>query len=367
MFFNENLGLETIDREYKECILYWNNDFNYDFKTILKLFKNGKWIYNETIKNTIKIYLYKYLPKYISAFSNTFINSGCLYIGVDDDGYVKGIPFKGELNIRYINSVINEVLKSLESTSDSDFKNKIRENLNVEIIKLKFNNEFPDNNQYNLAIKKFEEGNKSHEKYLSHKNRWDKILNFHQTKLFVSLNKERKKYRNYMTDNEKMQKKDYKHTYSHLEYLCDVPNYYDLIADLKIKKFKFLPGEKVNEYKNLASCGYVNFHYKEINDIILFYNFGRYKDFCIESILNLKPKRNRFRVNESYPKFILSQIKIMLHSWLSNNRNINLFVIKITINNKFKNNNVIYYNAKKRKYEMCFREINNKGPITIIM
>lgn len=361
MFYNQNLGLETIDKEYKECTLYWNKDFNYDFNTILKIFKSGKWIFNETIKNTIKTYLEKYLPKYISAFSNTMIKSGDLYIGVDDNGYVKGIPFKGEININYINYIIDDVLNSLLCLPNSNF----RKNLSVEIIKLKFNKEYPNNSEYNSAIKKFEEGIKSHEKYLLHKNKWDKILNFHQTKLFVSLNKERKKYRNYMSDNEKFQKKDYKHTYSHLEYLCDVPNYYDLLADLKIKKFKFIPGEKVNEYKNLMNKNYTNFHYREINDIILFYNFGRYKDFCIESILNLKPKKNRFRANETYPKFILSQIRVMLHSWLSNNRNINLFVIKIRINNEY--NNIHYYNTKKRKFEKCSRELNEKGPITIII
>ena len=42
-------------------------------------------------------YITKYIPKYISSFSNSNI-IGNIYIGINDNGIIEGIPFCGELN-----------------------------------------------------------------------------------------------------------------------------------------------------------------------------------------------------------------------------------------------------------------------------
>ena len=42
-------------------------------------------------------YMKKYIPKYIGNFSKAEID-GNLYIGVDDIGYIEGIPYFGELD-----------------------------------------------------------------------------------------------------------------------------------------------------------------------------------------------------------------------------------------------------------------------------
>src|SRR5438445_687688 len=97
MYFNQFLGPETVETEYKLCIMYWNRDFELEY--LIKLLKFGKWVFNGCIRNTIRVYLEKYLSKYVAAFTNklTSINNGTIYIGIDDNGYVKGIPYKGVL------------------------------------------------------------------------------------------------------------------------------------------------------------------------------------------------------------------------------------------------------------------------------
>ena len=91
-------------------------------------------------------YMKKYIPKYIGNFSKAEID-GNLYIGVDDIGYIEGIPYFGELDTakirEYIFLTINYARGINEKYKyDSDTVLWYYNNLDIKIYKLdtKFEN-----------------------------------------------------------------------------------------------------------------------------------------------------------------------------------------------------------------------------------
>lgn len=371
MEFNEFLGPENAEREYKLGVMYWSRDF--EMNQLILLLKTGKWMFNDCTHNTIKLYLEKYLSKYITAFTNNLssVNSGTLYIGVDDNGYVKGIPYRGELSLMSIVPIVNKVIDKMMSFSNNRIASYLRNNIKFEILKVNFDtvkHKTDDIDQYNHFLKAYHKRKAMLDKYHEYKKKWCNIIASNTEKLYKNLNKERHIFAQYSRDNEILTKKKYKHKYSHLEYLCDVPDYYDLIANLKIKEFTFIPGYKIKKCRSLLQGNETDLHSSEINDVITHYVFGRYKDFCIASYKHHKPIQPKVSISDRYPKFLLSQIDKMIHPWMANNRLMNLYVIKITVPSGFLNNGekIMYYNLKKRKYESCFRTIdNNMGPTTV--
>lgn len=370
MEFNQFIGPESADREYKLGVMYWNREFSFD--ELVYLLKTGKWIFNDCTHNTIRVYLEKYLSKYIAAFSNRLssINKGKLYIGIDDNGYVKGIPYKGKLSLTSITPIVNKIIDNMMSFSNKMISSHIKQNIKIEIIDVTFKMKLNiiRNIQYENFLDTYQKRKKILDQYNYRKNKWAKIIESQTSKLYRNLNNERYIFNEYIKDTRVLTKQNYKHAYSHLEYLCDVPNYYDLIADLKIKEFTFIPGEKIKMCKPLLSGQLTKIHSSEINDIITHYVFGRYKDYCIATYRLYKPINPKINFNQKYPQFLLSQIDKMIHLWMANNRSMKLYVIKITVPSNFLGNDesVMYYNPKKRKYEECFRAIDyHNGPTTI--
>jgi hypothetical protein len=371
MIFNEFLGPENIDKEYKVAVIYWNREIKYNHS--LELLRSGKWIFNECIHNTIKTYLEKYLSKYVSAFTNNLskINNGTLYIGVDDDGYVKGIPYKGELKLNSIIPIINNIFNSLICFPSKEIMDYVRKNLKIEIIKVNFERgNLTDNEQswYHDYLNKHNEKVLKIKKNDEYRKRWAKLLCSQTEKLYKILNRERTEFLHYIKDTKILTKSNYKHTYSHLEYLIDVPNYYDLVADLKIKEFIFEPGERLKKYKEMKNGILTDIKLHDYNSIMTLYIFGRYKDYCVDSLKRYRPTSPKIILNEEYPKNLLSQIDKMIPMWMNFNRVMNLYVIKITIPSTIlkTSENITYFNPKKRKYESCFRKITKVGPITVI-
>ena len=87
MFYDQDIGIETISREYKELIF----NHHYDNKEAEKLIKSSKWVYNDLIIKDIKQYLLKYLPKYTGGFMDTLSETlvGELYEKYkSNDGYL---------------------------------------------------------------------------------------------------------------------------------------------------------------------------------------------------------------------------------------------------------------------------------------
>lgn len=371
MHFNECIGLESSEREYKIGVIYWSRDIS--FQDSLKLLMNGQWIFNTCIFNTIVIYIRKYLCKYIASFTNRLssIDNGELYIGVDDNGFIKGIPYQGILTLDVIRPLIESTINEMLLFSNNSIRERLKDKMKIEIINIRFRCSYyyvkESKEKINDYIKFNKEKEDKIEKYSNFKKMWVKLIEKQQIQIHKCIDKERFQFLNYCKEKGVLRKKDYNHKYSRLEYLCDVPNYYDMIANIKIKKFERQRDGSIVTYPNLIRGENTDHRFNEINDVIALYNFGRYKDFCLLAYRNMRLNHPSIKVDPNYPKFLLSQIETMVPIWMKKNKNINLYVIKVTIPSGIlkEGESISYFNVKKRKYEQCFRSESPEGPITI--
>merc|ERR1711916_133367 len=134
--YNEYKGPETIDIEYKLFTFHPRGtevDPN-DEQFAENLLTTGRWIFNKPVINNIDFYIESYLPKYTAAFLNHESEStkGEMDFGISDDGFIQGIPFKGELDEKYIFDKVDSVLKSNLLKANTD----ISKYVSVEISKV---------------------------------------------------------------------------------------------------------------------------------------------------------------------------------------------------------------------------------------
>lgn len=369
MRFNEYLGDETSNREYKVCSMIFEKELPYDYGA--ELIKSGKWVFNSTIINTLTIYFKKYLAKYIASFSSRMTISNddfaSLYIGVDDDGLVKGIPFEGKLDINFLTDLIDFVFFKSLSFVDEETKIKLRRSIKLELINVDYNkSEITDTDDLNLELIRTEKEKKeSEERYRKVTGFWCNIMNNQNKRLADMLNSERNEYRHSKYFDDFVSKKQYKHTYSHLYYLCDVPNYYDMMADIKIKTFEQIGDPEMKQHNTLQSGTNKKVPHYNINKILTLFRFARYKDYTTVVFRNFKvkkPPKKKFYGN--LPQFLLSQSKRITEKWLLNN-DLNLYVIRVDIPMSIiDSGKVMYFNEKKRKFEECYRSFDVNGPVT---
>ena len=98
---------------------------------------------------------------------------------------------------------------------------------------------------YTKYIKKLNELEKDYIKFLNKKEIWKKLIINHTNKLHEMLNDlgMRRDIIEFIKEKSGYQKKFFKNKYSDLYYLCDIPNYYDLI---RTSQFLFLQSGNTN-------------------------------------------------------------------------------------------------------------------------
>lgn len=133
-----NIGKETITREYKAFSLKVDPYMFYDEHEIKKICTVGKidQRFNQLIMKNVSHFIKYYIPRYISAFSSLEEENGELYFGVDDFGEITGIPFLGNLDKDEILKKIKKSIRESVITTD-ETKDYLMETIDVKIIKLK--------------------------------------------------------------------------------------------------------------------------------------------------------------------------------------------------------------------------------------
>lgn len=158
-YIGKYFGKEEFSKEFKELYLQDISSF-FDEMEIYDLIRNNvplsMYKFNEMMDSTIKSYMFKYIPKYIGNFSKAK-TSGDLYIGIDDMGFVEGIPYYGNLDKKKIK---NYILATMINTrgiycnddgtlSDDNNRSVVSwyyKNLDIQIIKLDTYEEYTGNN-----------------------------------------------------------------------------------------------------------------------------------------------------------------------------------------------------------------------------
>ena len=139
MNYNDNIGYETENKEYKEYKVFnfYNIGLELSTDDACELVDNKKWIFNDYVIKNIKSMINIYLPKYTCAYlSNDLDNISTLYFGVDDFGNIKGIPFQGSIDKNeIINHIKNQINEKIRFESD---KIDIIHYIDFELIELNY-------------------------------------------------------------------------------------------------------------------------------------------------------------------------------------------------------------------------------------
>ena len=131
--FNDFIGKEDLNTEFKEFTFH-NSGLIIDDQLAESYCLNYRFDFNSNVLKNLNRYIRIYLPKYTCAFLNGN-TQGKLFIGVNDYGFIKGIPFQGELPIDSIKKRIFDIIKITIKNNvgyDIDF-NKL---ISVDIVKI---------------------------------------------------------------------------------------------------------------------------------------------------------------------------------------------------------------------------------------
>ena len=358
MRYMDNIGLEEKDNEYK---VFMFNPLKISQKDALKYLENLKFVFNKSVIETIKNYIEIYLPKYICSYINprSNLDKGCIYFGISDDGDITGIPYQGlSIPSDIIYTQINNIFSKFLRFPNEYIKTDIKSFISVEIIPV---DKFPilidkDNYKTNIIYENYiSELNKIKQDnilYEKKKNIWNKMFDTDILKLCDMINDKdtRKIIWSYMKKKSNYSKKYFNNKYSHLEKYCDVDNYWNLMSKINSNhKFNPLKPKEILNIKN--------------DPLNIYYWITMWKDSKISTLKLIKPKSQKKTIDANYPIFLLSQSTKMIPYWISNNPDLNLFVIKITIN--IQNKYVIEYKDIEKKWKKSYRTIEYGEPMSL--
>jgi hypothetical protein len=219
-------GLKLADFHSREDLFNEHKEFSLDPVKVKNSSANQIWECglqdNSMIIGSIAHYLDLYFPKYFSAFMNTKDDGSMfarLNIGINDDGYITGIPCKGN-KISQISDTIVSTIKKLFATkriigvvtgdNDNDDEDPTPIDVNailasmmagieVEIIPLDHTNEIAESNVIYTDIENLEKNIKTYEKkrskymadmakYTTDINRWRAQMETYSRKIINVLN-----------------------------------------------------------------------------------------------------------------------------------------------------------------------------------
>ena len=355
MNWKEDIGIESIDCEYK---VFNFNPLILPIEDGDKYLSSGIFCFNSSVDETLKTYIKMYFPKYLCSFFNpkSMLEKAHLYFGINDDGKVIGIPYIGQIQEKFINHLIDKIFSSHIKFPSSKIKNIIRQKVRIEIIPVNKSrilssktNKKTLYSKYIDNLNKLEIQNTIHKKKM---NNWYMMCEPNNLKLYDMVNNfdTRKYIWKYAKIKSNYMKKKFINKYSHLEPYCDVPTYWNLMADFKSNK-KFKPLE-------LGSMFEVS-----KNNLDVYKWTAVWKDSKISMLKLAKPKKKVKKINEYYPIFLLSQVPKMIPEWIKKNKDLNLWIIKITfdIGNNRQN---LEFMDNENQWKTTYRTIIDGNPMS---
>jgi hypothetical protein len=135
--FNENIGRESYGTEFKGFSFY-KTGMTIDKKEAEQCCQDKKFIFDDLTSLNLDIYIEQYVPRYACAFINSLNDSvneslndnteKALFFGVNDFGFVKGIPHKDSIRLEKIREKIQKTFSTnLRTTAKLNFKVEVIE------------------------------------------------------------------------------------------------------------------------------------------------------------------------------------------------------------------------------------------------
>jgi hypothetical protein len=301
--YGYDLGEETIEKEYKSFSFNLCG-LNMDVDTAIKICENNKFEFelNNKIIPSIEKYFEYYSSKYMSGYFNAKM-CGQLFIGPDDWGYFNGIPFQGEIDIQYLTKTFYFFLKM--TMKNDKFTGDISDFVKINITKINYDKNEID--KYNEKI------NPLYTKYLEDRIKHNEIIK-----------KQREEYNNWKDKYAMIQRK-----------LVDLLNGYN---DTRIQIIKYIkelqPDSPVIPLLE-SNNDIVSLIPEDIAKIVCdknnpYYWASEWKEYMCLVLRNQRPDSLKIiNLDSNIPFNLINSITNMLPYWLANNKNINLYMIRI--------------------------------------
>jgi hypothetical protein len=332
---DEFLEPESIDREYK-AFTFNLTGLNIDLEFAHSLCESNKFIFNEQTISNLEEYLNYFPPKYLSGFFNSQI-SGKLLIGPDDWGVVRGIPYQGELPIDELTSKFYENLK--KKVYNENFSCNLEDFIKIKFIKINY---FKDNIQ--LYVDK---QNSIYTKYLEDKKVYDNVIAL-----------QREEYNEWKVRYLFIQQK-----LSSLLNNCEsrilIINFIkNILPDSSV--IKLLESEE----KIIILTP------EEITPIVKdntnpYYWASEWKEYMCIYLQKQRPRFTKILFTEFNTPFnLINSVSNMVHFWMANNPDMNLYVVQIDFNYDNEIMNKLgkwYYVNNMGKLVSCIRIIKGDG------
>ena len=327
--YDEYIGSETLDTEYKEITLLsmlMSNKLAEDY------IKNFRFAFNKEMFYSIKKYFKVFGPKYLCGYFNSMM-SGKLMYGVTDMGFVTGIIYQGDLPTNKLERKFYKYIKQYVKFNDNKYR-KFKECVKVNFIKLNHIIEDDLPNLHPKYTKFLEDELRYNERYMKEKaafELWKGEYAFSTRKLVELLNTP--KTRIDIIEFIKTRDKN------------------NIIIDLL--ESDYIVESLVPEMIAIAA--------KDMNDP--YYWVSEWKDYKCEQLRAIKPRFSyRDYLDYNTPINILSRFSNMIPWWIENNTDMNLYLITI----EYKYNDTMkgtwtYYDDITKSYVKCNRVIGNNG------
>lgn len=331
--YNQYIGLETCNKEYKEFTFNLAG-LELDKKLIDEYCLTNLFDFNEAVIINLKKYIKIYVTRNACASFNSNINTD-FFIGVNDDGIVKGIPYQGELPEKEIKLYIYKILfEKLTNPilGSIDFRKYVKINIS------KINKPSIPTDKINPEFLKYLKKQKKHrevlEKYDEDIKDWRIRFNFVNQKLFKLIN-------------------NFESRIMLIEYIRSIDPTSPVINLLNTDYQEiYQPHQTVLYLKEEITSPY--------------YWITRWKDKMIKKLRKEKPQNIRSLPNITTN--LIMNVSEMIPWWIHNNESMNLYIIHIKFNTldfgiHFNDDNFFsYYDYHKKKWLKCYRTIVNGGP-----
>lgn len=337
MFLGEVLNIrESLTTEFKEFCLKKSIYDYYTSEEIHRIIESGilDTDFNQVVYETLQKYFIYYIPKYASGYSNCD-NSGILHIGINDFGEVTGIPCIGTLDTALVHAYLDDVIKNYlqgVNVSTSTYTDNISisiEKLDVDMSLLYDNttelmNEMKANNKIYKELYK---------KYLNDRFTWLKTLFTYTCKLTFLM-------------------KDKNHEIcSYIETHCtnDVITA-KAVASTQSARGTIIDFNVIIEYKD-TPCHYI-------------YWLLRFKDDIISNHLAQRPRPPVLPRTSNVAFALLTQMSNLRHLFLSKNKDIQYYVIKVHLPSNIRKGSYLQYkHPYKNKWDAKIRVVHKAlGP-----
>lgn len=333
--FNDYEGIERLDREYKEFTFNLAG-LKLDKKLADDYCSNNIFNFNDAVILNIKKYIKSYVTLNACASFNSNIDSK-LFIGINDDGFIKGIPYYGEFPIKeikvYIFKILSENLKN-NTLGSIDFNKYVK----IKITKIN-KPEKPIEKihpEYSKYLKKKKKHKEMLEKFSEEIIIWRTKFDFVNQKLFRLINNKESRL-------------------ILIEYIKSIDSLSNVINLLN------------TDYQEVYQPHEVVMYLKEdINSP--YYWVTRWKDLMIKKLRKEKPVFIKSLANVTTN--LIMNVSEMTPWWVHYNNNMTLSLLEFDflsslfgVKFEIKDNNLFsYYDHDKEKWSQYYRTIFNGGP-----